>query len=560
MNLERARTLFIESLTYHESGDFPRAEALLRQAFELAPERVSIASNLCGALLVQGKYGEALPFAELACRLDPDGPLGWDHAALCHEYAGNWLEALQCLDRALALGAEGEFQQRRIEALLALGRREEVCSMLEALCAAGKAKAEDFLRLAGIQFEQGEVARALGNAGRALERDPSCVPAALMCAEALLRLDRPAEAREAAVRATEYAPESWQAWFHLGNARVECGDTDGALLAFDHALLLSGDDPAAYRLRWNRTLALLQSGDYSRGWPAFECRWARPEASKQMWPDSPRWLGGEPLAGRTLLFVSEQGLGDTIQFCRYAPVLAAKGARILLWVEPALVNLLSGTPGVTGVHSKALPAPTHDCHIPVMSLPLACGMTLDNLPPPAALQVNDLSDRHWNGFLSMLGHPRIGLVWSGNPAHINDHARSMALSALKPLFGLRADFVSLQKEVREADRAELPGLAMLDVSAQLHDLADTAAVIANLDLVISVDTSVAHLAASLGKPVWLLLPHVAEWRWLKGREDSPWYPSMRLFRQTAPGDWAGLIHQVREALQMARGDFSGPVR
>lgn len=556
MNLEHARTLFIESLSHHENGDFPRAETLLRQAFELAPERVSIVSNLCGALLAQGKYAEALPFAEHACRLDPDALLGWDHATLCHEEAGNWLEALHCIDRALALGGGLPFLRRRIGALLALGRSEEACSMLEALCAAGETGAEDFLRLAGIQLGQGEVARALGNAGQALMRDPDCLPAALLRAEALLQLGHPAEAREAALQATVCGPDSWQAWFNLGNARVECDDSEGALAAFDRALALSGEDPAAYRLRWNRALALLQSGDYLRGWPAFECRWARPEVRKQLWPGSPRWLGAEPLAGRCLLFVSEQGLGDTIQFCRYAPVLAARGARILLWVEPALVNLLSGMAGVAGVYSKAESAPPHDVHIPVMSLPLACGTTLADVPPPAVVKADSERCGYWSRFFSMLGHPRIGLVWSGNPAHINDRARSMPLSALKPLFGLRADFVSLQKEVREQDRAELSGLAMLDVSAQLEDLADTAAVIANLDLVISVDTSVAHLAASLGKPVWLLLPNVAEWRWLKVREDSPWYPSMRLFRQSVPGDWAGVVNQLREALMGARGDFN----
>ncbi|MEN3110255.1 tetratricopeptide repeat protein [Uliginosibacterium paludis] len=560
MNLDQARALFLESLVYHEAGDFRRAEALLRRALELSPDRVSIVSNLCGALLAQGRFREALPYAEQACRLEPGSLLSWDHAAMCHEETANWPAALGCLDRALALGATQDIQRRRVTCLLAMERRDEARSVLEALCAAGEALPDDFQLLAAMQFEQGEHARALGNSNRALELAPDFAPAALMRADALLKLGRPAEAREAALHATRCGAGFWQTWFALGNARVECNDADGALEAFERAAELCGDDPAGYRLRWNRALALLQSGDLARGLPAFECRRERPEAASQQWPASPRWDGRRVAAGQTLLLVSEQGLGDTLQFVRYATFLAGMGARVLLWVEPALIQVLAGCPGVAGLFSKDEAAPAHDLHVPMMSLPLLCGTTLDSVPPPAGLKPEAGRREHWNAFLSMLGHPRIGLVWSGNPRHINDQARSMPLQALAPLFGLRADFVSLQKEVREQDRPGLLRHPLLDATDQLEDLADTAALIANLDLVISVDTSVAHLAASLGKPVWLLLPHAAEWRWLRERSDSPWYPSMRLFRQSVPGDWSGVVERVREALQIARGDFSVPAR
>ncbi len=560
MNLDQARALFLESLVFHEAGDFRRAEALLRRALEISPDRVSIISNLCASLLAQGRVSEALPYAEQACRLEPGGLLGWDHAAMCHEETGNWSAALSCLDRALALGAANDIQRRRVTCLLAMERQDEARSVLEALCAAGSALPDDFQLLAAMQFEQEEYARALGNANRALELAPEFAPAALMRADTLLKLGRPAEAREAALQATRCGSGFWQTWFALGNARVECNDPDGALEAFDRAAELCGDDPAGYRLRWNRALALLQSGDLARGLPAFECRRERPEAADQQWPASPRWDGSRLPAGRTLLLVSEQGLGDTLQFVRYATFLAGMGARVLLWIEPALMKVLQTCPGVSGVHSKAEAPPAHDLHVPMMSLPLLCGTTLESVPPPAELAPEVGRRQHWAAFLSMLGHPRVGLVWSGNPRHINDQARSMPLQALAPLFGLRADFVSLQKEVREQDKPGLLRHPLLDATDQLDDLADTAALIANLDLVISVDTSVAHLAASLGKPVWLLLPHAAEWRWLRERNDSPWYPGMRLFRQSVPGDWFGVVERVREAMQIARGDFSVPGR
>lgn len=514
MNLDLARTLFSAALARFEAGDAGGAEALLRRALAHAPERPSILANLCAALIAQGRLAEALPFAEQACRLDPDSLLAWQHAARCHGASGRVAEEAACLARALALGAEAGFRRRLVQLLLQLGREEEAGEALATLCDGERPAPEDQLAL--VEF--------------------------------LLRRQRPLKARAVALGATELNPALWQLWHALGQAELACNDTTAAVAAFERGLRLAGDAPGNLQLRWRRALALLRAGDYARGWSAFECRRERPQVRQLPWPASPEWHGREALAGRTLLLVSEQDPRDTLQFSRYAVPLAAAGACVLLWVEPELQTLLAGQPGVSAVHSKALPAPAHDFHVPLPSLPLACGTTLETMPPPAPPRVDAQRAAAWARDLTLLGRPRVGLVWTGPPPADGELMQVLSLRSLAPLFGMRADFVALQEAASDEDRALLPGLPILVPDRLPADLADMAALLSCFDLVIGVDALSAHLAASLGKPVWLLLPYAADWRWLRTRQDSPWYPSVRLFRQTRPGDWDEVIERVRRAL------------
>jgi hypothetical protein len=263
------------------------------------------------------------------------------------------------------------------------------------------------------------------------------------------------------------------------------------------------------------------------------------------------WLGDQPIQGKTILIHSDEGLGDAIQFARYVPMVAALGAQVILAVEPSIQPLLGGITGVTTCvgRSSALP---HDLHCPLGSLPLAFKTRLDTipfaegfLPAPSALRV-----RAWEDRLGPRDRFRVGLVWSGNPDHKNDHNRSMALRTLAPLLDCDVQFVSLQKGVREQDRTflgERPDI--VDLTEHLTGFTETAALVSCLDLVISVDTSVVHLAGALGAPVWTLVPFSPDWRWLLNRDDSPWYRSMRLFRQPARGDWASVVDSVRLELE-----------
>jgi hypothetical protein len=303
----------------------------------------------------------------------------------------------------------------------------------------------------------------------------------------------------------------------------------------------------------NAAALRLLTGDFDRGWVHYEWRWRKKSviaANRNF--TQPMWYG-EPIAGKKILIHSEQGLGDTIQFCRYVPLVAARGAQVIFEVQKTLQTIMAPLAGPGQVIAKGSPLPAIDLHCPLVSLPLAFGTRLETIPPTTGyLSVTTRQATAWQSRLDGKPHPRIGLVWSGNPGHERDRERSIGLRSFVPLLdGVGADvtFVSLQKDVRAEDAALLRERAdVLDYGNAIVDFSDTAALISQLDLVISVDTSVAHLAGALGKPVWILLTYFPDWRWLLGRDDSPWYPTARLFRQDKSRTWDGVIARVGQAL------------
>jgi Glycosyltransferase family 9 (heptosyltransferase) len=276
-------------------------------------------------------------------------------------------------------------------------------------------------------------------------------------------------------------------------------------------------------------------------------------AAKRHFPQ-PRWSGAEAIAGKTILVHSEQGFGDAIQFCRYVPLLAARGARVILEVERPLQGLMRELTGAAMVIAKGDPLPDCDLQCPLLSLPFAFGTTLETIPSATPYLIAPVPAAWtWQAKLGpKLGpnpRPRVGLAWSGRPTYKNDHIRSIGLRALLPLLAIDATFVSLQKDVRPDDAALLNERRdLLHFGDALADFSDTAALISQLDLVISADTSVAHLAGALARPVWILLPYVPDWRWLLERNDSPWYPTARLFRQSQNRQWDHVIERARQDL------------
>jgi hypothetical protein len=321
------------------------------------------------------------------------------------------------------------------------------------------------------------------------------------------------------------------------------------------ALSLAPDHPAA---RVNLALALLLNGRWTEAWPEYEARWQTGELAEERrdFPQ-PQWSGERSIDGSVILLHAEQGLGDTLQFCRYAPLAAAGGARVVLEVQPSLVRLLSTLEGVERVLAKGDGLPAFDWHCPLMSLPRAFGTTPDTVPcAQSYLTADPELSAMWEAKLAALPGPRVGLAWAGSArawmphAVAIDHRRSARLADMAPLAEVAGcSFVSLQLGPPAAQlRTPPPGLVVHDFTDRLHDFAETAALVANLDLVITVDTSMVHLAGALGRPVWLLNRYDTCWRWLLERDDSPWYPSLRQFRQPGREDWSSVMRRVQAAL------------
>jgi hypothetical protein len=296
---------------------------------------------------------------------------------------------------------------------------------------------------------------------------------------------------------------------------------------------------------------LLLTGDFEQGWPLYEQRWENKNLDLKKWTvPQPLWLGVEPLDGKTIVLHAEQGFGDTIQFCRYAKLVCALGARVILQVPKSLVPLLVGLDDVAELRDMQQPLPDFDYHCPLMSLPLAFKTTLTTIPSTTRyLQASQTKLTEWTHKLGQKTKPRVGLVWSGNPAHKNDENRSLKLEQLLTILPKGIDYICLQKEVRASDQELLNNqVAIKTFCHALNDFSDTAALCELMDVVISVDTSVAHLASALGKATWVLLPYAPDWRWLLNRQDSPWYQSVRLYRQGEQRDWHNVLQQIANDL------------
>lgn len=360
---------------------------------------------------------------------------------------------------------------------------------------------------------------------------------------ALLELAREPEAIDAYDKAMTLRPGFAQALFNKGKALAAFGGYTEAGEAYKAALAIN---PNYEEAKWHLSWVRLVLGDFDQGWKLFESRWTISELGNQRrYAQLPQWLGQQAIDGKSLLLYNEQGLGDTLQFCRYVPLLQAMGAKVSIAVQAPLVSLLANQwPGVTVAESFA-DLSDFDLATPLMSLPLALGTTLETIPA-------DVPYIRVQASMPPISHDRrrVGIVWSGSAQHKNDKNRSMSLVALAPLFDLPADWICLQPEIREVDLAWLASHPEVRLERPtLNDFVETATVIAGLDLVVTVDTSVAHLAGAMGKPLWILLPTGCDYRWLLEREDSPWYPTARLFRQTERGNWADVVAHVASALK-----------
>jgi hypothetical protein len=399
------------------------------------------------------------------------------------------------------------------------------------------ADALHLLGVATLQFDRPD--EALELISKAIEINPTAAEYQNNLGNVLVRMDRYDQAVGAFGRAVDLRPDYPKALSNLGNALRATGQHEAALAAFRRTLALS---PGYSEGHWNLALSLLLLGDFEQGWKEYE--WRRQIKAPPPRPfQQPRWDAAE-LHGKTILIAGEGGFGDAIQFVRYVPMVAKRGGRVILRFQKELRRLMAKVPGVEGICGLDEPVPSFDVYCPLFSLPLVFGTTLETIPADVPYLFGDGSRKLQSGAR------HVGLVWAGSSEHKNDRNRSIPLRELSALADVPVMLHSLQVAgATAAQIREIPGLKLIDHSSELRDFADTAALIEALDLLITVDTSVAHLAGAMGKPVWVLVPDPPEWRWMLNRNDSPWYPTMRLFRQETIGDWTAPIRRIAAELR-----------
>jgi tetratricopeptide (TPR) repeat protein len=542
--------LYFLGIAAGQAGRRDEALLCLSRAVQVRPGHPDAQYNLGVALGEAARHPEALSAYERVIALDAGRADAHYNRGVSLDALDRPQEALAAYERAIALvPRHAEAHHNRGVALTRLGRADEALAAFDQALAA-RPDYPAALNHRGVALAALERAEeALAAYDRALALAPRYAQAENHRAMALLDLDRPAEALQSAERAVALAPGMADAWYHRGNALRELGRHAEAAESYERAI---SHEPAHASAHWNLADSRLLTGDFERGWEQFEWRWhlpARRHARRDF--AQPRWTGAEPVEGRTLLLHAELGLGDTLQFCRFATEVARRGARVVLEAQAPLLPLLRTLEGVDTLVARGDPLPAFDLHCPLMSLPLALRTRMETIPAHVPyLEADPARVEAWGERLGPARAPRVGLAWSGSRGLRNDK-RSATLAHVLPLLRPGIEWVSLQKDVTAADAALLAAHpAIRDASEQLTDFAETAALVRLLDLVITVDTSVAHVPGALGRPVWILLPHVPhDWRWLLDRDDSVWYPTARLFRQPGAGDWASVVRRVGEELR-----------
>ena len=538
-------------------GEHERALQSYDRALALQPHHAALHSNRGNALKELGRLQDAVQGYSLALAIEPGNPETLHNRAVVHSLLGQHAEALQDYDTLFAQGkGSAPDLVGRGAALVALGRYSEALGPLERATEILPAEAEAHIQrgVALLNLERNHEAVECFDRGLAIRPN---VPEVLNNrGVALMAMGRLSEALETFIGASVLSGTA-DIRTNMGIVLKSLGRHREAAASFGRALDLQPNDPSA---KFALAFLYLTLGQFNLGWPLYEARFDVPALGNPARHfNVPRWNGTEPLAGRRLLVHAEQGLGDVIHFCRYLPLLAAHGATVVFEVMPSLKALLRTLPGAIQIVGRGEPLPAVDCYCPLLSLPLAFKTQLDTIPAQTSYLAPE-PDRValWASRLQAVPGLRVGIAWQGNLAVeklIWARGRSMPLAALEPLAHLPGvSLVSLQKgpgleQLRNVPFAD----RIVDLSADLDPGADafldTAALMAGLDLVISSDTSIAHLAGALGRPVWTALALSPEWRWLLARSDSPWYPSMRLFRQTTHGDWGAVVTEIVAALR-----------
>ena len=532
-----------------QGGNAAAALAHFSRAVEVAPDFAEGFNNRGVALQQMKRWDEALQSFERALQVQPDFVDALYNRGVVLSELERWDGALQSYARALELNpGNARVHNNRGNVLQKMRRWNEALQSYQRALVLRPGYSEALNNRGAVLRELRRWDEAVRDYRQALALKPDYAEAFSNLGLALKEMNLWEQALQSCERALQLRPAFPEALNNRGFTLHDLGRWDEALASYQRAV---DARPDYAEPRWNMSLLHLLRGDYARGWELFEWRWKTADIAPHFRQFAqPLWLGQEDIADKTVLVHSEQGLGDTIQYARYVHDVIERGAQVVFETPAALQALMASSFPAARVVAKNTPDLEFEFQVPLASLPLAFGTTVETIPGRVPyLAVDDARQREWNARLGPGTKKRIGIAWAGNPAQRNDHNRSMALRHFAPLLAMDFEFHCLQKDLRPGDRealAQFPQMRRWD--AELRDFADTAALANALDLVICVDTSIAHLAGALGLPTWILLTYRADYRYLLDRDDSPWYHSARLFRQARVGDWDAVIERVRVAL------------
>ena len=546
---DNADALHLLGIIYYQLNDYDSAIQYTQKALQFSPADADAYYNLGNAREAKGQLDEAVTCYQKALQLDPNFAEAYNNLGHCFYGKGQLDEAINCYQKALQINPNyPEAHNNLGYALHDKGQLDESIFRYKKAIELNPNNPGLCNKLGVVLGEKGQFDEAITYFQKALQLDPDDATAYYNIGKAYTEKGHVDEAINSYLKSLKLNPDNPIAYNNLGNAFQEKGQIGEAITFCQKAIDISPNFALAH---WNLSLALLIYGNYKRGWKEYEWRLKVEEHEHRNF-SQPLWDGSD-IKGLTILLYAEQGIGDTIQFIRYASLVAQRSVKVIVECQKELVQTLQNVEGVDKIIARGEQLPIFDVHCPILSLPLVFDTTLENIPTKIPyIFIAPMLVKKWKDRIKCYNSKlKIGLAWAGNPKNRRDSTRSCNLELFSPFAKLDyITFYSLQKG-EAAKQAKNPpkGMNLIDYTEDIRDFSDTAAFIENLDLIISVDTAVAHLAGALGKPVWTLLPFAPDWRWLLNRDDSPWYPTMRLFRQPSPGDWKSVINQVLKELQ-----------
>ena len=536
-----------EAIEHHRHGRFEQAAEGYWKVMEADPNHAPATYHLGMVMHRIGENEKAVELVSGALAQGYGGALEYCNLGIIYNQLGRLDEVVECQQRSIAL--DGEYTAAYFNLGNAYRNLSQPEAAIEALQTAVALKPDfpqAYNNLGLALYDAGRFEDALGCYDKALTTKPDYADAYLNMGNALRELGRPDAAAVSFQKAIVLERDLFEAHNNMGNVLMDLDRFEAAALSYAKAIVLKPDEPGAHK---NLGIISLLLGDFETGWPEYSWRRLEDDPTFNVRNYKPPFWDGEDLTGKTIFVYPEQGMGDTIQFVRYLPMLRQRGGRVAFDIPLPMARLMWDLDGIDVALKDGDTLPPFDYHIPLLELPKLLGTTLDTIPAEAAyLHADEDLVAAWGERLGAKAGFRVGLVWGGSPGHLNDRNRSIAPELLRPLVeapGVEAFSLMVG---RDGEAARVFGDAVTDLAPELGDFADTAAAITHMDLVISVDTAVAHLAGALGGMAWTLLPFNPDWRWMLDRDDSPWYPSMRLFRQEKRKDWEGVIERVQAEL------------